>query len=174
MMTTATKPTSLAEITREEQAAAAAAQKAAEAASEAKARADRAREHADRERESANRDYLGLLAEEWPEARQQATEALGEAHQDLDAAVRGDSDSGVFHAYRAWISASIAAWEIDEGLARMRRFHGISARETPPPTFSFAHDFAALIDQAALELQDEAVERIDQRRAEYLAGRTSS
>ena len=170
MMTTATM--TLADVTKAEQDAVDAATKALAAAEAAKARADRAREHADRERGAANRDYLGLLTDEWPEARQQAVSTVGEAYQALDQAVRNGED--VFAAYRGWVSASIAAWEVDEGLGRMRRFHGVNMRETPAPSFAFGVDIGALLDQVSLELQDEAVERIDQRRQKFLAGKEAS
>jgi hypothetical protein len=162
----------LSDITRVEAEAQAAAAKAQVAAEVAKARADAARLRAEQERERANRDYLGLLTDEWPDARQQATEAVADAHNDLDLAVRNGDD--VFAAYRGWVDASIAAWELDEGLGRMRRFHGVNMRETPAPSFAFGIDIAAIIDQVSLEAQDQAIVRIDARRASYLAGRKES
>jgi predicted transcriptional regulator len=114
---------------------------------------------------------MDLLTDEWPDARQQAVTTVADAYQSLDQAVRNGED--VFVANRGWVDASIRAWEIDEGLGRMRRFHGVNMRETPAPTFAFGVDVAVILDQVSLELQDEAVQRIDQRRAEYLAGRTS-
>ena len=169
-MTTANQ--TLEQITIAEQDAANAAAKAFAAAEAAKARADRAREYADRERERANRNYLGLLTDEWPDARQQATEVVGDAYQALDRAVRGDGD--LVASYIGWVDASIRAWEIDEGLGRMRRFHGVNMRETPPPTFAFGIDIAAILDQVSLEAQDQAIVRIDARRADFLAGRKES
>ena len=166
-MTTATM--TLEQITIAEQDAMDSAAKAFAAAETAKARADRAREHADREREAANPDYLDLLTQEWPDARQQATEVVADAYEVLDRSVRGDGDLAA--SYIGWVSASIAAWEVDEGLGRMRRFHGVNMRETPAPSFAFGVDIAAILDQVSLELQDQAIARIDQRRAEYLAGK---
>jgi len=162
----------LSQITKAESDAIDVAAKAFAAAEAAKDRADQARQRADAERDRANRDYLGLLTDEWPDARQQATEVVADAYEVLDRAIRNGDD--VFVAYRGWVSASIAAWEIDEGLGRMRRFHGVNMRETPAPSFAFGIDIAAIIDQVSLEAQDAAIERIDQRRASYLAGKASS
>jgi len=158
------------DITREEKDAVAAAQKAAEAAEEARRRVDVARERAEQERAVANREYMALLDQEWPEARQQAVTTVADAHQALDQAVRGGGD--VFDAYIRWVGASVRLWELDEALARMRRFHGASTRDVPAPAFNFNLDVGVIIDQLSLEAQDEAVQRIDDRRAEYLAGRT--
>ena len=162
----------LSQITKAEQDAANAAAKAFAAAEAAKARADAARLRAEQERERANKSYLDLLTEEWPDARQQATEVVADAYEVLDRSIRNGED--VFVAYRGWVSASIAAWELDEGLGRMRRFHGVNMRETPAPSFAFGIDIGAILDQVSLELQDEAVQRIDQRRASFLSGKERS
>ena len=162
----------LSQITKAEQDAANAAAKAFAAAEAAKARADAARLRAEQERERANKSYLDLLTDEWPDARQQATEVVADAYEVLDRAIRNGED--VFVAYRGWADASIRAWEIDEGLGRMRRFHGVNMRETPAPSFAFGVDVAAILDQVSLEAQDEAVERIDQRRASFLSGKERS
>ncbi len=162
----------LSQITRAEAEAQDAAAKALAAAETARHKADLARQRAEDERAIANKSYLDLLAEEWPDARRQATTTVADAYQDLDLAVRNGDD--VFVAYRGWVSASIAAWEIDEALGRMRRFHGVNMRETPAPTFAFGIDIAAISDQVSLEAQDAAIERIDQRRASYLAGKAST
>jgi len=168
MMTTET----LSDITRVEAEAQAAAQKAFAAAETARAKADAARERAEREREVANKSYMDLLTSEHPAARVVAVERQAEAHQDLDLAVRNGED--VFVAYRGWVDASIRAWELDEELGRMRRFHGVNMRETPAPTFDFGIDIGAILDQVSLELQDQAIARIDARRASYLSGKASS
>ncbi len=162
----------LSQITKAESDAVDAATKAAHAAEVARQKADAARQRADDERAVANRDYLDLLTQEWPAARQQATEVVADAYEVLDRAIRNGED--VFVAYRGWVSASIAAWEVDEALGRMRRFHGVNMRETPAPSFAFAIDTGAILDQISLELQDEAVQRIDQRRSSFLAGRKES
>lgn len=169
-MTTATQ--TLADITKAESDAIDVAAKAASAAEAARAKADLARQRAEDERARANKSYMDLLNQEWPDARQQATEVVGDAYQALDRAVRGDGD--LVASYIGWVDASIRAWEIDEGLGRMRRFHGVNMRETPAPTFAFGIDIAAILDQVSLEAQDAAIERIDQRRASYLAGKASS
>jgi hypothetical protein len=169
-MTTANQ--TLDQITRAEAEAQDAAAKALAAAEVARHKADRARERAEQEREVANRAYLDLLAEEWPDARRQATTTVADAYQVLDQAVRNGGD--VFVAYRGWVGASIKAWELDEALGRMRRFHGVSMRESPAPVFNFGLDVGAIIDRIGLEFQDEAVQRIDQRCASYLAGKASS
>jgi len=162
----------LSQITKAEQDAANAAAKAFAAAEAAKARADAARLRAEQERERANKSYLDLLTDEWPDARQQATEVVADAYEVLDRAIRNGED--VFVANRGWVSASIAAWEIDEGLGRMRRFHGVNMRETPAPSFAFGIDIGAILDQVSLEAQDQAIVRIDARRADFLAGRKES
>jgi len=169
-MTTATA--SLAEITRAEQDALAAATKAAHAAEVARRKADAARERAEQERVAANREYLDTLTREHPAARLAAVEKQAAARHDLDQSVRGDGD--IFCSYLDWVTASIQSWEIDESLARMRRFHGIDMRESPAPTFNFGLDVGAVVDQIALELEDEAISRIDARRASFLAGRKES
>jgi len=162
----------LSQITKAEQDAANAAAKAFAAAEAAKARADAARLRAEQERERANKSYLDLLTEEWPDARQQATEVVADAYEVLDRSIRNGED--VFVAYRGWVSASIAAWELDEGLGRMRRFHGVNMRETPAPSFAFGIDIGAILDQVSLEAQDQAIVRIDQRRASFLSGKERS
>ncbi len=162
----------LSQITRAEQDALAAATKAAHAAEVARHKADIARQRADDERVAANREYMAMLTDAHPAARLAAVEKQAAARHDLDLAVRGDGD--IFTSYLDWINASIQTWELDESLARMRRFHGIDMRESPPPTFNFGIDVGAVIDQIALELQDEAISRIDARRANYLAGRKES
>ncbi len=162
----------LSDITRVEAEAQVAAAKAQAAAETAKARADAARLRAEQERERANKSYLDLLTQEWPDARQEAVTTVADAYQSLDQAVRNGGD--VFVAYRGWVDASIKAWELDEALGRMRRFHGVSMRESPAPVFNFGLDVGAIIDRIGLEFQDEAVERINQRRASYLAGRKES
>jgi hypothetical protein len=167
-----TSAMTLADITAAESAALAAATKATQAAEAAQQRADAARQRADDERVAANREYLAMLTSEHPAARLAAVEKQAAARHDLDQSVRGDGD--IFCSYLDWVTASIQSWEIDESLARMRRFHGIDMRESPPPTFSFGIDVGAVIDQIALELEDEAISRIDARRASFLAGRKES
>ncbi len=169
-MTTATQ--TLADITKAESDAIDVAAKAASAAEAARAKADLARQRAEDERARANKSYMDLVAEEWPEARQQAVSTVADAYQELDQAVRNGGD--VFAAYRGWVGASIKAWELDEALARMRRFHGLPTRDVATPVFSFNLDVGAIIDRIGLEFQDEAVQRIDQRRADFLAGRKES
>ena len=162
----------LEKITREEQDTADVARKAQVAASAAAARADAARERADAERVAANREYMAMLVSEHPAARVVAVDKQAATRHDLDQAVRGDGD--IFTSYLDWVSASIQAWETDEALARMRRFHGISMRESPPPTFDFGIDVGSVLNQISLELEDEAISRIDARRASFLAGRKES
>jgi len=161
----------LSDITRVEAEAQAAAAKAQVAAETAKARANAARQRAEQEREIANRSYLNVLVQEHPDARSTALSAAGDAHQNLDLAVRNGGD--VFAAYRVWVDASVKVWETDEALARMRRFFGEPTRDVATPVFNFNLDVGVIIDQLSLEAQDEAVERIDQRRASFLAGKES-
>ncbi len=166
---TATVTKTLNEITRAEAEAEAAAVKAFAAAEAAKDRADRAREHAEREREAANRSYMELLTAEWPDARQEASAKVGEARTALEAAVREDGD--VIPAYLAWVTASIQAWEVTEAVDRTRRFHGQNMRYQAEPAFDFGSDIGAIVNQIALELQQGAIDRIEQRRASFLAGK---
>ncbi len=168
-MTTANQ--TLEQITIAEQDAANAAAKAFAAAEAAKSRADQARQRADAEREIANRSYLDVLTQEHTEARSTALSTAGDAHQNLDQSVRNGGD--VFGAYIAWVDASVDVWEIDEGLARMRRFFGLPTRDVATPVFNLNLDVGVIVDQLSLEAQDAAVLRIDQRRAEYLAGKES-
>ena len=162
----------LSQITIAEQDAANAALRALAAAEAAKARADAARQRAEQERERANKSYMDLLAQDHPEARQQAVTTVGEAYQALDRSVRGDGD--LVASYIGWVDASVRAWELDEALSRMRRFHDVNMRETPAPSFNFGIDIGVIIDVVSLELQDEAVDRIDQRRQKFLSGKEAS
>jgi len=162
----------LEKITREEQDTADVARKAQVAASAAAARADAARERADAERVAANREYMAMLVSEHPAARVVAVDKQAAARHDLDQSIRGDGD--IFTRYLDWISASIQTWELDEGLARMRRFHGLPTRDVATPVFNFGLDVGVIIDQISLELQDESVQHIDARRASFLAGRKES
>jgi hypothetical protein len=159
----------LSQITKAETEAMDVARKAQIAASAAAARADAARERADAERVAANREYMAMLVSEHPAARVVAVDKQAAARHDLDLAVRGDGD--IFTRYLDWINASIQTWELDESLARMRRFHGLPTRDVATPVFSFGLDVGVIIDQVSLELQDEAVARIDARRASFLAGK---
>jgi len=175
MTATATKPTSatvnLATIVFESEEAAKAAAAAQAKARELAAKADAARQRAEEERATASRAYLELLAAEWPDARQDATTKVGAARAALEAAVREDGD--VIPAYLAWMTASIRVWEVTEGLDRMRRFHGQNMRYQPEPAFDFGSDIAAIVNQIALEVQQDAIDRLEQRRATYLRGATS-
>jgi len=175
MTTTATKTTpatiNLATIVFESEEAAKAAAAAQEKARELAAKADAARQRADEEQQQANRAYLELIAAEWPDARQDATAIVGETRAALEAAVREDGD--VTPAYVAWMTASIRAWEVTEAVDRMRRFHGQNMRYQAEPVFDFGSDIGAIVNQIALELQQDAIDRIEQRRATYLRGATS-
>lgn len=159
-------------ITRAEQQAAEAAAKAQRDAEAAKAKADQARERAERERAQANRAYLDLLAAEWPDACQQAMTTVGETRAALEAVVRQGGD--LIPAYVAWMTAVIHAWEVTEAVDRVRRFHGQSMRYQGEPVFDFGSDIGAIVNQLALELQQDAIDRIEQRRANYLAGREAA
>jgi vacuolar-type H+-ATPase subunit H len=169
MMTTET----LASITRAEAEAQDAAAKATAAAQIAQAKAEAARERAERERAAAYREFLDVVAREAPEKRSQALTEVGECRAALESAVRGDGDAGVFQAYRAWVAARIVVWEIDSELAQIRDFHGVAVRSTDPPAFNFGMDVGAIVDTIALELQDDAVQRITDRRTAFVNGRTA-
>lgn len=161
----------LATIVFESEEAAKAAAAAQATARELAAKADAARQRADEEQKQANRAYMELIAAEWPDARQEATVNVGEARVALEAAVREDGD--VIPSYLAWVTASIQAWEVTEAVDRMRRFHGQNMRYQAEPAFDFGSDIGAIVNQIALELQQDAIDRIEQRRATYLRGATS-
>jgi vacuolar-type H+-ATPase subunit H len=162
----------LSQITRAEQDALAAATRAAHAAEVARQKAERARERAEQERARAYQTYLDKLTSEYPEARERALTAAGEARAALERAVRGDD--GVFRAYFDWVSASVQAWAIDSELAQIRDHHGVPVRSTDPPVFRFDVDIAQIIDGIAAELQDTAVQRIVARRIDFVNGKVSS
>ncbi len=88
----------------------------------------------------------------------------------LEDAVRADGDAGVFQAYLRWVDASVLAWEVDAELGQIRHHHGVPVRSTDPPVFRFDLDISAIIDQIALELQDDAVQRITDRRTRFVNG----
>jgi vacuolar-type H+-ATPase subunit H len=167
MMTTET----LEAITRAEAEAQDAAAKATAAAQIAQAKADAARERAERERAAAYREFLDVVAREAPEKRSQALTVAGECRAALEDAVRNGGD--VFTSYRAWVEARIVVWEIDSELAQIRHHHGVPVRSTDPPVFRFDTDISAIIDTIALELQDDAVQRITDRRTRFVNGRTA-
>ncbi len=175
MTTTATKTTpatvhlaSIVHASEEAAKAAAAAQSTARALA---TKADAARQRADEEQQQANGAYLDLLQSEYPDARTAATTAAGEARAALETAVRQGGD--IVPAYLAWVTASIQAWEVSEAVDRMRRFHGQNMHYQSEPAFDFGSDIGAIVNQIALELQQEAIDRIEQRRATYLRGATS-
>jgi len=177
MTTTATKPPSatinLASIVHESEAAAKAAADAQARARDLSLKADQARQRAEEEQKQANRAFLDLLQSEYPDARTAATTAAGEARVGLEGSVRGGDDANVIPAYLAWVAASIQAWETTEAVDRMRRFHGQNMRYQAEPAFDFGSDIGAIVNQIALGLQQDAIDRIEQRRATYLRGATS-
>ncbi len=175
MTTTATKTTPatvhLASIVHASEAAAKAAAAAQATAQALAAKADQARQRAEQEQQRANRQYLDLLNREYPDARTAATTAAGEARAALEAAVR--AGGAVIPAYFTWVTASIQAWEVSEAVDRMRRFHGQNMHYQSEPAFDFGPDIGAIVNQIALEVQQDAIDRIEQRRAAYLRGATS-
>jgi multidrug efflux pump subunit AcrA (membrane-fusion protein) len=170
MSATATKPT-LNEITRAETEAQAAATKAAHAAEVARAKADLARQRADDERARAYKGFLDKIVAEHPAAREQALTAAGESRAALEAAVR--TDDGVFTAYVAWVADSIHVWKLDSELAQIRDHHGIPVRATDPPAFRFDVDVSMIVDGIAAEFQDDALQRIVDRRVSFVNGGAS-
>jgi len=162
----------LSQITRAEAEAQAAAQKAALAAEAARHKADRARERAEQERAAAYKRYLDKIVQEHPAAREQALTAAGESRAALEQAVR--TDDGVFAAYTSWVEASIHVWELDSELAQIRDFNGVPVRSTDAPVFRFDIDISAIVDQIAYEFQDNAVQRITDRRVDFVSGKASS
>jgi hypothetical protein len=160
------------DITRAFAAAQDAAAKALAAADAARVKADHARERAEAERARAYKSYLDKIAAEWPAAREAATTAVGESHAALEQAVRSGDD--VFRAYLQWVTAMVQAWEVDSELAQIRHHHGMPVRSTDPPVFRFDTDISAIIEQLAGEIQDDAVQRITDRRSAYVNGETQS
>ncbi len=166
-----TKTETLNDITRAEAEAQDAAAKALAAAEAARVKADRARQRAEEERARAYKSYLDQVTAEYPEKRTAALDVAGAARAELEQAVR--SGDGVFGAYLRWVEASVRAWEVDAEVAQIRDYHGVPVRSTDPPVFRFDIDISAIIDQHSLELQDEALARIADRRGAFLAGSTS-
>jgi hypothetical protein len=171
MMTTTTMTRTLAKTVQEATAAEDAARKAAAAAEGARRKADAAKAAADEERARAYQTYLDKLVAEHPAARDQATTAVGEARAALERAVRGDD--GVFRAYFDWVSASVQAWEVDSELSQIRDHHGVPVRSTDAPVFRFDVDIAQIVDGIAAGFQDDALQRIVDRRVSYVNGRTA-
>jgi vacuolar-type H+-ATPase subunit H len=169
MMSTET----LDQITRAEAEAQDAAAKATAAAQIAQAKADAARERAEQERAAAYREFLDVVAREAPEKRSQALTVAGECRAALESAVRGDGDAGVFQAYLRWVDARIVVWAIDAELGQIRHHHGVPVRSTDPPVFNFGMDVGAIVDTIALEAQDDAEQRIRERRTAFVNGRTA-
>ena len=166
---TAPAPVNLAAVVHESEEAAREAAAAVARANEAQARAEQARQKAEAEQNAALRAYLDKLTREYPESRQEALTAQADARAALETAIREGGD--VFGTYRQWIAANIRRWELESALQQIRDFTGQPARETPQPTFNFAQDIAAIVDRQAMELQDEVIERIRTRRANFLAGK---
>ncbi len=171
MIATATATQTLADATRTEQAAAAAATKALAAAEDAKARADAARRQAEDARAVGYKRYLELLTSEYPAARAQTLTAAGEARAALERAVRGDD--GVFAAYFRWVEASVQSWAVDSELAQIRDHHGVPVRSTDAPVFRFDVDISMIVDGIAAGFQDDALQRITERRVSYVNGKAS-
>ena len=169
MIATVTK--NLAEATKAEQDAANAAARAFAAAETAKDRADQARQCADAQRARAYQAYLDKLVQERPEARSTALSAAGESRAALEQAVR--TDDGVFAAYIAWVADSIHVWELDSELAQIRDHHGVPVRSTDSPVFNFGLDVGVIIDAVGFELQEAALQRITDRRTNFVNGRTA-
>ena len=163
--------TNLAAVVHESEQAAAEAAKAQTAARVAQTRAEAARVRAEAEQVRANERYLRHLEAAYPETRDQAITKQGEAREALEDAVRHGGD--IFGSYRAWVRASIAAWAVESAIAQQRHFLGKPARSVDAPSFSFAHDVGAIVDQASLEAQDDVLEAIRERRAKFLSGQES-
>ena len=163
--------TSLASIVHESEQALAEALAAQEKATKATQRADAAQAAADAQRAVAYQDFLDVLTKEYPAARSTALSAAGESRAALELAVR--TDDGVFACYIRWVAASIHVWELDSELAQIRDFNGVPVRATDPPTFRFDIDISGIVDQIAFEAQDAAVQRITDRRTNFVNGRTS-
>ncbi len=168
---TPTKQPNLASIVHESEEAAKAAAAAVAKAQIAQAKAEDARQRADEERAAAYREFLDKVAKEAPERRSSALTEAGERRAALEDAVRNGGN--VFQEYQRWVAARIVVWEIDSELAQIRDFHGVPVRSTDPPVFRFDLDISAIVDTIALELQDDAVHRITDRRTAFVNGRTA-
>jgi len=165
-----TKLPNLATIVHESEEAAKAAAAAQAKALEAQTRAQEAQRRADEERELANVAYLQVLESEYLDTRNAALTVQGEARSTLEDAVRAGGD--IFGAYSAWVAAGVAAWGADAALSQQRHYLGRPVREATPPAFSFSHDVGAILDQHSMELQDLALARVQERRAQFLNGKT--
>ena len=134
----------------------------------ARQRAEEARQRADTQRAAAMKTYLATLTAEYPEKNAAATKARGEAHALLVEAVRGGAD--VWGCYGDWVKATLAVWEMDDELNSVRYYHGQTLRTTDDaPSFDFNRDIGTIIAGISDELQDDAIARIEQRRADFLA-----
>jgi multidrug efflux pump subunit AcrA (membrane-fusion protein) len=163
---TATTPLSL--ITKAESDAVAAAARAQKAAEIAQAKADAARQKAEQERAARMIAYADKLGEEWSESHTAATTTAGAARAALETAVADGGD--IFLAYRAVLRTRTHVFEIDSELAQIRGLLGRPARETPPPSNDFASDLGDIFNRLGMELQDDALQRIVQRRADFING----
>ncbi len=174
-MSTATKaapnPSSL---VHESEAAAIAAsqayQKLHAAAIEAQRVATQAQERAERERHDRTVAYLDQLTTTYAADRDTLTTAVGEARQELEAAVAGDDDGNVFAAYLAWTRAVAAVHALEVELAETRNTLGQPARFPSDLYFSWSHDIAGIVDGLALTAVDNAVNEARDRRAAFVSG----
>lgn len=166
-----TKTETLQQLTEAERTAQEIAQKAAADAEAARQRAEEARQRAEEQRAAANLAYLEKLQSEHAEARNQALERQAETRATFEAIVRGETKGDVFAAYRAWMEARVHVWEVEQALNSMRQIHGRPYQEAKDPTFSFQHDVNDILTKLGYQLQDQAIERIRERRRAFLEGK---
>ncbi len=169
-MPAVTKTTNLAAVVHESEQAAQEAAAAVAKANAAQHRAQEAQRRADEERQLANVAFLQVLESEYLVTRNAALTVQGEARQTLERAVTGGGD--IFATYSAWVAAGVAVWESAAALSQQRHYLGRPTREATPPAFSFAHDVGAILDQHGMELQEAALARVQERRAQFLNGKT--
>lgn len=172
MSTTKESPPNLAAIVHASEQAAAEAAAAQARAIAAQAKADRAKEEAEQQRHAALERHVRHLEVQYPTARDQATLAIGEARSALEDAVRTGTD--VFGPYRQWTDAQVTLWALERALADAKGLAGRSFREPSEPAFNFAANIGGAVDQASHEAMDQALERIREARAAFLAGRESA
>ena len=175
MMSTTTKaapsPASLVHASEQAaQEAAAAYAKANAAAIEAQRVATQAQERAERERHDRTVAYLDQLTTTYAADRDTLTTAVGEARQELEAAVAGDGDGNVFAAYLRWTRAIAGVHALEVELAETRNTLGQPARFPSDLYFSFAHDVGQIIDHVAMTAVDDAVNEARDRRIAFVSG----
>lgn len=167
-MTTTTAPVNLAAVVHESEEAAREAAALFAKANAAQAKADDARRAVEAQAAERGRAFLAKLTADYPAARETAVTAVADTRQALLDAMQDGGN--VFTCYLAWVQASIHAWALEEEIGEVRNQMGRPGRTPNPPSFSFAHDIALIVDTLAMQAQDEAIQQIRERRAAFMRG----